>query len=92
MLDNIEFILEILFFVLSIIWAGRILILRSDKQIVINPLLILLAAILVILPDSNMNLEIIGISVENIRIGLYCIYIVVTMFGIYSTNQSNSIF
>lgn len=92
MLDNIEFILKILFFVLSIIWAGRILILRTDKQIVINPLLILLASLLVILPNSDTTIELLGISIQNIRITLYCIYIVVTMLGIYATNKKNSIF
>lgn len=92
MLDNIEFILKILFFVLSIVWSGRILILRTDKQIVINPLLILLASILVILPNSDTNVELIGISIQNIRITLYCVYIVITMLGIYSTNKKNSIF
>ncbi|MGL5311664.1 MAG: hypothetical protein ACRC92_00310 [Peptostreptococcaceae bacterium] len=92
MLDNIEFILKILFFVLSIVWSGRILILRSDKQIVINPLLILLASILVILPNSDTNVELIGISIQNIRITLYCVYIVIAMLGIYATNKKNSIF
>ena len=37
MLDTLEFVLRILFFALSITWAGKIMILRTDKQIVINP-------------------------------------------------------
>ena len=92
MLDNIEFILKILFFVLSIIWVGKILILRTDKQIVINPSLITIAALLVVIPESNTNFEFIGISMQSIRIALYCIYILVTLLALYSTNQKNSIF
>lgn len=92
MLNDIEFVLKILFFVLSIVWVGRILILRSDKQIVINPSLITLSAMLVVSSDININFDILGISIQGIRIGLYCIYILVAVFGIYSTNQKNSIF
>ena len=36
MLDTLEFVLRILFFTLSIMWAGKIMILRTDKQIVIK--------------------------------------------------------
>lgn len=92
MLDDIEFILKIVFLILSILWSGKILILRSDKQIVINPLLIIIAAVLVILSDIDVNFEIVGINIQSVRIVLYSIYIVVTVFGIYSTNQKNSIF
>ena len=53
MLNTIEFVLKITFFILSIIWAGKIMILRSDEQIVINPLLIIISSILVILPKSS---------------------------------------
>ena len=53
MLDTLEFVLRILFFTLSIMWAGKIMILRTDKQIVINPVLIIISSLLVILPPSN---------------------------------------
>ena len=53
MLDTLEFVLRILFFALSITWAGKIMILRTDKQIVINPLLIIISSLLVMLPSSN---------------------------------------
>lgn len=92
MLDDLEFILKILFFILSAIWVGKIMILRTDKQIVINPLLIIISAMLVVIPQSDINMELMGIGIKNIRITLYCLYIVIAMLGIYSTNQKNGIF
>lgn len=92
MLDIVEFILKILFLMLSIVWIGKIMILRTDKQIVINPLLIGIAALLAILPQSNSNMELIGISIQNIRIALYFMYSVVVILGVYATNQKNGIF
>ena len=92
MLNTLEFILKVLFFILSIIWAGKIMILRTDKQIVINPLLIIISSLLVILPSSKEGIEIIGISVQNIKITLYCIYLVIVILGIYATNKKHGIF
>ena len=92
MLDAVEFILKILFLMLSIVWIGKIMILRTDKQIVINPLLIGIAALLAVLPQSNSNIEVIGISIQNIRIALYFIYSGVVILGVYATNQKNGIF
>ncbi|RDY22956.1 hypothetical protein CHF27_010650 [Romboutsia maritimum] len=92
MLDTIEFMLKVLFFVLSMIWIGKIMILRTDKQIVINPLLIAISSILVILPQSHDGVELVGMSIQNIRITLYCIYEVIVITGIYATNQKNRIF
>ena len=43
MLDNLEFIFKIIFFILSIMWAGNILLFRSERQVIINPLLIIMA-------------------------------------------------
>ena len=92
MLNTLEFILKVLFFVLSIIWAGKIMILRTDKQIVINPLLIIISSLLVILPSSKEGIELLGVSVQNIKITLYCIYVVIIVLGIYSTNKKHGIF
>ena len=92
MLNTLEFILRILFFVLSMVWAGKIMILRTDKQIVINPLLIIISSLLVILPSSKEGIELLGVSVQNIKITLYCIYIVIIVLGIYSTNKKHGIF
>ncbi len=92
MLNTLEFILRILFFVLSMVWAGKIMILRTDKQIVINPLLIIISSLLVILPSSKEGIELLGVSVQNIKITLYCIYVVIIVLGIYSTNKKHGIF
>lgn len=92
MLDTLEFVLRILFFILSIIWAGKIMILRTDKQIVINPLLIIISSLLVILPPANKGIELLGMSIQNIKITLYCIYLVIVVTGIYATNKKNGIF
>ena len=92
MLNTLEFILRILFFVLSMVWAGKIMILRTDKQIVINPLLIIISSLLVILPSSREGIELLGVSVQNIKITLYCIYVVIIVLGIYSTNKKHGIF
>lgn len=92
MLDNIEFMLKILFFILSVVWIGKILVLRTDKQIVINPLLIAISAILVVLPQSNDNLALLGMGIQNIRIFLYIAYSMVIIFGIYATSRKNGFF
>ncbi len=92
MLDTLEFVLRISFFILSIIWAGKIMILRTDKQIVINPLLIIISSLLVILPPANKGIELLGMSIQNIKITLYCIYLVIVVTGIYATNKKNGIF
>ena len=92
MLGTLELILSVLFFVLSIIWSGKIMILRTDKQIVINPLLIIISSILVMLPPSNEGIEFLGISIQNIKITLYCIYLVIIILGIYSTNKKDGLF
>lgn len=92
MLDIIELILKILFFILSMIWIGKIMTLRTDKQIVINPLLIAISSILVIMPQSHDGIDLIGMSIQNIRITLYCIYSVIVILGIYATNRKNGFF
>ena len=92
MLNTLELILRILFFALSIVWASRIMILRTDKQIVINPLLIIISSLLVMLPPSNQGIEFLGISIQNIKITLYCIYLVIIILGIYSTSKKDGLF
>lgn len=87
MLSTIEIILKILFFVLSFVWAGKIMILRSDKQIVINPLLISISAILALLPDT-----IFEINLQFINITLYFIYVVIILFGLYCMKRKNGVF
>ena len=45
-----------------------------------------------ILPPSNEGIELLGMSVQNIKITLYCIYLVIVVIGIYATNKKNGIF
>lgn len=92
MLDTIEFVLKVLFFILSIVWISKIMILRTDKQIVINPILILISALIVIVPESSKSIKIFGINTETIKIALYSLYSLVVLIGIYVTKRKNSIF
>lgn len=86
MLDTIEFILKIAFIVLTIVWIGKIMILRTDKQIVINPLLIAISAILVVLPESIES----SITIQEIKIFLYSLYCIIVILGVYSTRKKNN--
>ena len=92
LVDTLEFGLKILFFILSIIWMGKIMILRTDKQIVINPLLIGISAVLVMLHTSQSNIEFFGLDVQYISIVLYIIYSLIILIGIWATNRRNGIF
>ncbi|MEG1310938.1 MAG: hypothetical protein RR942_16305 [Romboutsia sp.] len=92
MLDTIEFILKFSFLVLSIIWVGKIMIIRTDKQIVINPLLIIISALLVVMPESSDIYELFGISTQIIKIILYTLYSLVVLIGIFVTNKKNGLF
>ncbi|MEG2788637.1 MAG: hypothetical protein RR942_12555 [Romboutsia sp.] len=92
MLNTVEVILKILFFILSFIWVGKIMILRSDKQIVINPLLISISAILVLLPDAKFIHDIFGINIQIIKMTLYSIYILIVLFGLYCIKRKNGVF
>lgn len=91
MLDTAEFVLKIAFILFTIIWIGKIMILRTDKQIVINPLLIGISAILVVLPDYD---EYLGseVTLQELKIILYSLYCIIVIFGIYSFNKKNNIF
>ncbi|GAA0863091.1 hypothetical protein [Paraclostridium tenue] len=92
MLNTVETILKILFAILSFIWVGKIMVLRSDKQIVINPLLISISAILVLLPDTTLVNCIFGINIQSIRIILYLVYILIVLFGLYCIKRKNGVF
>ena len=87
MINTIEIILKVLFFILSFIWVGKIMILRSDKQIVINPLLISISAVLVLLPDT-----IFGVNLKFVNISLYFIYVIIVLFGLYCMKRKNGVF
>lgn len=89
MLDTIEFILKIGFIILTIVWIGKIMILRSDKQIVINPLLIGISAMLVVLPEE---IDSTSLTIQEIKIALYGIYCLVILLGVYSTAKDRDVF
>ena len=92
MLETIDFALKIAFFVLTFLWAGKILIFRSDKQIVINPIVMLIAAILAILPPSSSTEWIFGFEVIKVRIVLYTIHCLIILFGLFSMRKREAIF
>lgn len=86
---NMELIYKVLFLVFSIMWAGNILLFRSERQIIINPLLIIIAAILVVLPDTK---EIFSIDVEEAKSTLYIIYYIVVVWGLIITRRKTDLF
>ncbi len=91
MLDTAEFVLKTTFIVLTIIWIGKIMILRSDKQIVINPLLIGISAILVVLPEGN-EISNMTVTIQEVRVVLYALYCAVVLLGVYSTTRDRNLF
>ena len=92
MIETVDFVLKIAFFVLTFLWAGKILIFRSDKQIVINPIVMLIAAILALLPPSSSAELIFVFEVIKIRIVLYVIHCLIILFGLFSMRKREAIF
>ena len=92
MIHIVESIMRIVFIVLTFVWAGKILIFRTDKQIVINPILMIIAAILAIMPSAGTSALVFGFSVIKIRIFLYTIYSLLILFGLYSIRKRNALF
>ena len=88
-MNNMELIYKVLFLVFSIMWAGNILLFRSERQIIINPILIIIAAIRVVLPNTR---EIFGIHVEEAKSILYIIYCVVVVWGLIITRRKTDLF
>ena len=74
MFSSFEFIFKIVFFCLSIAWIGNILLLNSERQILINPLLMLLAALIIVIPSDAK--EVFGF-VKTFLYGFYCVVIMV---------------
>lgn len=79
-----ELICKVLFLVFSIMWAGNILLFRSERQMIINPVLIIIASILVVLPNTK---EIFGMNVEELKLTLYIIYYIVVVWGLIITRR-----
>ena len=88
-MNNIESIYKILFLVFSIMWAGNILLFRSERQIIINPILIIIAAVLIFLPNAN---EFLGMDVEEVKSTLYIAYCIVVVWGLIITRRKTDLF
>ena len=95
MIENIEFIYKILFLIFSIMWSGNILLFRSERQVIINPLLIIIASLLIFLPNTNgplFNIEIFGMEVEDIKSTLYIAYYLIVVWRLVITRRKSDIF
>ena len=80
MFDNFEFIFRIVFLFLSITWIGNILLLTSERQILINPLLLLISSLIIVIPRDAK--EVLGFEADNVRVFLYVLYCVVVCIGL----------
>ena len=83
MFDNFEFIFRIVFLFLSITWIGNILLLTSERQILINPLLLLIYSLIIVIPRDAK--EVLGFEADNVRVFLYVLYCVVVCIGLLLT-------
>lgn len=88
-MNDMESIYKVIFLVCSIMWAGNILLFRSERQIIINPVLIIIAAILIFLPDVK---EFFGIDVEEVKSTLYIAYYIVVIWGLIITRRKTDLF
>ena len=88
-MNNMESIYKILFLVFSIMWAGNILLFRSERQIIINPILIIVAALIIFLPNAN---QFFGMDVEDVKSTLYITYCVVVVWGLIITRRKTDLF
>lgn len=83
MFDNFEFIFNVVFFCLSIAWIGNILLLTSERQILINPLLMLISSLIIVIPRDAK--EVFGFDADNTRVFLYVFYYMVVVIGLLLT-------
>lgn len=79
MFENFEFVFKIVFFCLSIGWIGNILLNNSERQLLINPLLILIASLIIVMPSGAK--EVLGFEANNVKIFLYIFYYLVIIVG-----------
>ena len=90
MFGNFQFIFKILFVVLSLMWAGNILLFRAERQIIVNPVLIIIASVLVVLPENNEILF--GMESDHIRNTLYICYCLIVIWGLIITRRKTDLF
>lgn len=89
MTESIEAIYKILFLVFSVMWTGNILLFRSERQIIINPILILISSLLVFLPNTGGVLF--GFDIEDIKSTLYVAYYLIVVWGIIITRRKTDL-
>ena len=89
-MNDIEPIYKILFLIFSLMWSGNILLFRSERQVIINPIIIIIASVLVFLPRTN---EIIfGMEVDEIKSTLYIAYYLIVVWGLIITRRKTDLF
>ena len=89
-MNDIEPIYKILFLIFSLMWSGNILLFRSERQVIINPIIIIIASVLVFLPSTN---EIIfGMEVDEIKSTLYIAYYLIVIWGLIITRRKTDLF
>ena len=88
-MNDIEPIYKILFLIFSLMWSGNILLFRSERQVIINPIIIIIASVLVFLPSTN---EIIfGMEVDEIKSTLYIAYYLIVVWGLIITRRKTDV-
>ena len=90
MINSIESIYKILFLIFSITWSGNILLFRSERQVIINPVLIIIASLLVFLPNTDGVLF--GIEIDEIKSTLYTAYYLIVIWGLIITRIKTDLF
>ncbi len=90
MINSIESIYKILFLIFSITWSGNILLFRSERQVIINPVLIIIASLLVFLPNTDGVLF--GIEIDEIKSTLYTAYYLIVIWGLIITRRKTDLF
>lgn len=89
-MNDIEPIYKILFLIFSLMWSGNILLFRSERQVIINPIIIIIASVLVFLPSTN---EIIfGMEVDEMKSTLYIAYYLIVIWGLIITRRKTDLF
>ena len=90
MINSIESIYKILFLIFSITWSGNILLFRSERQVIINPVLIIIASLLVFLPNTDGVLF--GIEIDEVKSTLYTAYYLIVIWGLIITRRKTDLF
>ena len=63
---------------------------RSERQVIINPVLIIIASLLVFLPNTDGVLF--GIEIDEIKSTLYTAYYLIVVWGVIITRRKTDLF